>query len=45
MRGEDLLREAFALGFRRLFLATGYAREAITGLEGIAEIVGKDPPF
>ncbi len=33
-----------ALGFRNIFLATGYEPESFAEISGLAGVVGKDPP-
>ena len=43
--GVPLLLALAQRGFTRLFLATGYAAQDFPALEGVAEIVGKDPPW
>ncbi len=44
VRGEDLAVRAAAMGFRRVFLATGHSARSIEVPDGVSGVVGKDPP-
>lgn len=44
-RGEEVCRRVFELGFRRIYLATGYEPDALGELPHLRGIVGKDPPW
>lgn len=44
-RGEKVCRRIHELGFRRIYLATGYEPDALGELPHLRGIVGKDPPW
>ncbi len=45
MRGEAIAKSIRALGFSKVFLATGYGRESFADLPWLSGIVGKQPPW
>lgn len=45
VKGEEIARKAYDLGFARVYLATGLPRDAFPGLDWLAGVVGKDPPW
>lgn len=44
-RGEDVAKKIYDLGFRHLYLATGYPAEKFAHCTWLEGVVGKDPPF
>lgn len=44
VKGEDLVSAVAGLGFKRIFLATGYEASQFTGISGLSAVVGKQPP-
>lgn len=44
IKGEDIAREIFELGFFNIFLATGYEPDKFSTLSFLKGVVGKDPP-
>ena len=44
VKGEDVLKKLFDLGFTNLYLATGYGPEEFRHLEYIKGVLGKEPP-
>lgn len=44
IKGEDLVPRIRSLGFKTVFLATGYEPDRFSHIEGLAGIVGKEPP-
>lgn len=44
-RGEELAKEAHALGFRNLYLATGLPPDAFPSCSWLKGIIAKDPPW
>lgn len=45
VRGEDLGLQARALGFSRIFIASGLPRETFARHTWLSGFVGKDPPW
>ncbi len=45
VRGEDVSRRIHDLGFRRIYLATGYEANTLGELPHLQGVVGKDPPW
>jgi signal transduction histidine kinase len=45
IRGEVVASRIFALGFKGIFIATGYAPDEIVTNPSIKGVVGKEPPF
>jgi hypothetical protein len=44
IKGEDVAREIFKLGFENIYLATGYEPDKFSTLTFLKGVVGKDPP-
>ena len=44
MGGEEIAAQIHALGFDRVYLATGYEPEKFEGLSFLCGIIGKSPP-
>jgi signal transduction histidine kinase len=44
-RGEDVASRASEMGFKEIYLATGYAPEMILAPSCVRQVVGKDPRF
>jgi hypothetical protein len=44
LRGQDFVSEIKALGYKKIFIATGYSPETLGSIDGIMGIVGKEPP-
>ena len=44
IRGEDVANEIFRLGFKNIYLATGYEPDKFSALTFLKGVVGKDPP-
>ncbi len=44
LKGQDLVPRVLAMGFKLIYLATGYEAEAFAGVSGLAGVVGKNPP-
>lgn len=45
IRGEDISKEIKALGFREIYLATGYEPSSFPALPWLSGIVGKKAPW
>ncbi len=45
VRGEEIARQLYDYGFRRIYLATGMPPDSFSGLNWLAGVVGKDPPW
>jgi FixJ family two-component response regulator len=45
IKGEDIARQAAALGFSRIFMASGLPAATFAGIAWISGVVGKDPPW
>ena len=45
VRGEDESRRIYELGFRQIYLATGYAPGTFAALAHLRGVVGKEPPW
>jgi FixJ family two-component response regulator len=45
VKGEDVAHDLYSMGYRELYLATGYDPSSFGDLPWIKRIVGKDPPF
>ncbi len=45
VRGENVAKELFELGFQQLYIATGYSAENFKHVTWVKGIVGKDPAF
>jgi signal transduction histidine kinase len=45
VRGDDIARELSLLGFKNLWLATGYDASAYVNLPFLKGVISKDPPF
>lgn len=45
MRGSEVSKRIYELGFQNIFLATGYEPDFVQGIPWIKGIVGKEPPF
>jgi len=45
LKGEFIAKEIFQLGFKNLYLSTGYSSDHFPKMEWIKEIVGKYPPI
>ncbi|MFZ4403763.1 MAG: ATP-binding protein [Pseudobdellovibrionaceae bacterium] len=45
IRGTDLCKKAFDLGFKNIFLCTGYSASDFAHMPWVKAIVGKDPVF
>ncbi len=45
LRGEMIAREAYALGYVALYLATGLPADSLPRYPWIRQVVGKDPPW
>jgi len=43
VKGQTLVPYVRSLGFKAVYLATGYSRDQITDTEGLTGVVGKDP--
>ena len=44
IKGQELVPKVRELGFRMIYLTTGYDQSIFTGISGLTGIVGKDPP-
>ncbi|MGK5086849.1 HAMP domain-containing sensor histidine kinase [Bdellovibrionota bacterium FG-2] len=44
IKGEEVARKIYELGFKKVYLATGYEPEKFQGLDFLAGILGKEPP-
>ncbi len=45
VKGEDVAKELFNLGFKNLILATGFEKDQFAGLAFIKDVIGKNAPF
>jgi hypothetical protein len=45
VRGETIAKSIRALGFSKVYLATGYGRESFADLPWLSGVVGKQPPW
>lgn len=45
VKGEDILKKLFELGYKNLYLATGYEPEEFEDLDYIKGVIGKEPPW
>lgn len=43
--GNDIARDLYLLGYRRLFITTGYALNQINKSPWVLEVISKEPPF
>ena len=44
VRGEEVSRKVFELGFKEIYLATGFSEDGISKPDFVEAVVGKDPP-
>lgn len=44
-RGEDIAKQIFDLGYKNIFLATGYPPAEFAHLHWLRGVVSKDPPW
>ncbi|MBF0106834.1 MAG: hypothetical protein HQM16_16095 [Deltaproteobacteria bacterium] len=45
VRGEEVSKDIYALGFKTIYLATGYKKDHFGEMPWITDVVGKTPPF
>lgn len=43
LRGEDVAKKIYELGFKKIFLCTGYEKNSFPTLPWISDVVGKAP--
>ncbi|MBF0104293.1 MAG: hypothetical protein HQM16_03090 [Deltaproteobacteria bacterium] len=45
VKGEDVSKDIYALGFKTSYLATGFKKDHFPEMPWITDVVGKRPPF
>lgn len=45
VRGEHVAKEIYDIGFRTIYLSTGYSADSFGQFSWITKIIGKEPPF
>ncbi|MBF0104292.1 MAG: hypothetical protein HQM16_03085 [Deltaproteobacteria bacterium] len=45
VKGEAVAKAIYALGFKKIYLATGYKKDHFGEMPWITDVVGKAPPF